>query len=216
MATKRIKLPTLYHGTACGWLDFSGFKRHNIGTGETNKPHNFVFLTTYRPGAFGLYSMNSVDKTKRRLDSGELTKSDLTYDGTYYAPARHVYTLNRLPDRSYRVINWRLTNAELSAKQWEKLHRLAGRMFWWRFWCWADWADWADWRAAVARGSRTWQHYVEFMGSYKSETGPLDKIAAVLSPEYDLVANIEVSPTYSETWALLVGNGQTYPCTKIQ
>lgn len=201
------KLPDLYHASACGWLDRSGLKTPPDGTGESPKSHSFVFLTTNRTPAFGRYAQNSAEKSQARLNAGEISRASLTYDGTYYPPQKHTYQLDA---GVYRVIDWAAKN--LSKKDWQAVTKALYKIH--IRYC--DKLGYAVWRLQHLMGMKTWQDLVQHAGELAKGLPPLDQVCTVLaSAGYDLVAHIETRPDWEHTWALLVGNGKTYPCTKL-
>ncbi|CAJ5421565.1 Uncharacterised protein [Burkholderia pseudomallei] len=201
------QFPDLYHASACGWLDQSGLKTPPDGTGENPKSHSFVFLTTNIIPAFGRYAQNSAEKSQARLDAGEITKATFTYNGKYYPPKKHTY---RLDAGHYKVIDWKAQ--KLSKEDWQALKKAIFSIHI-RYW---DIHGYACWRLQHLMGMKTWQDWVRHAGWWAKVTAPLDQVCAVLeSAGYDLVAHIETQPDWEHTWALLVGNGKTYPCTKL-
>ena len=200
------KLPELYHASGCGWLDQSGLKAPPDGSGESPKSHSFVFLTTNRIPAFGRYAQNSAEKSQARLDAGELTKAFFTYKGTYYPPKKHTY---KLDPGDYKVIDWGAK--DLSKEDWQSVKKALYRIHIAR----CDIHGYAFWRLRHLMGKTNWQNWVRHAG-HRDNSPPLDQVAAVLtSAGYDLVARIETRPDWEHTWALLVGNKKTYPCTKL-
>lgn len=87
-------IPDLYHGTACGWLHLTGFKKNRAGFGENEKAHYFTFLTTCERVARMRFAETSRYNCDLRLNKhNTLTTADFTHNGAFYPPAKYVFKL---------------------------------------------------------------------------------------------------------------------------
>ena len=94
----------LYHGSALGWLEHSGFELSTKAYGENFKPSAYIFIAANKQTA-EFAALNAKNKCLKRKADGILTDTDFIYKNVGYIVQRYLYEVRLLSTAEIRCLN---------------------------------------------------------------------------------------------------------------
>ena len=107
----------LYHGSALGWLEHSGFELSTKAYGENFKPSAYIFIAANKQTA-EFAALNAKNKCLKRKADGILTDTDFIYKNVGYIVQRYLYEVRLLS--TAEIID--LTSKKLPKKQKKRVY----------------------------------------------------------------------------------------------